>query len=346
MPHTAPRRRAARQTPFTRLQARVAGVWESSLPTLVAGLVALAGTGALVAAMLGYGPEDLGTAGSVVVATAYSWALAARVGGRPMVFGPVALAIGAAVIWLDRDFLTTGAAVMTGVVSAVLAVMATVPALTAIRVVREVLVATVVAGVGALAVVGFEPSVSLVRFEYATLILSLVVALGLVHRLGAGLHGLSRRGILTVAVGGLILAITLAYGEVLRRYGTPALVEGLLEGVRWSRDNLGAFPRPLEAVLGIPALTWGVHMRARRGQGWWVCSFGVAATAPIATSLVNTSVSVVESALAVLYGIVVGLLIGFLLIRVDLLLSGTGRRSGSRAQAGADPEPARTRPLL
>jgi hypothetical protein len=308
--------------------------------------VAIAGVGALVAAMTGLGPRHLGELGSVAVATAYSWALAARVGGRPMVFGPVALAIGAAVLWVDRDFLTTGAAEMTGVVSAVLAVMATVPALTALRVLREVMVATAVAAGGALAVVGFEPSVSLARFEYTTLALSLAVALGLVHRLGAGLHGLSRRGLVTVAVGGVVLAVTLAYGELLRRYGTPELVEGLLEMVRWSRAHLGAFPRPLEAVLGVPALTWGIHMRARRGQGWWVCSFGVAATAPIATSLVNTTVSVVESSLAVLYGIVVGLVIGFLLIRVDLLLSGTGRRRGSRPQAEAGLEPARTRPLL
>jgi hypothetical protein len=335
-----------RQTPWTRARARVAGLRESSLPALVAGLVALSGAGVLVAAILGFGPHYLGAVGSVAVATAFSWALAARVGGRPMVFGAVALAIGSAVIWLDRGFLTTGAAVMTGVVSAVLAVMATVPAVTALHVLREVMVATAVAAIGALAVVGFEPVVSLPRFEYTTLVLSLVGALALVHRLGAGLHGLSRRGILTVAVGGLVLAVTLAYGELLRRYGTPELVEGLLEMVRWSRDHLGAFPRPLEAVLGVPALTWGIHMRARRGQGWWVCSFGVAATAPIATSLVNTSVSVVESSLAVLYGIVVGLAIGFLLIRIDLLLSGTGRRRGSRAQAEARPEPPRTRPLL
>ena len=335
-----------RQTPWTRLRARVAGLRQSSLPALVGGLVALGGAGVLVAAMLGFLPRDVGELGSVAVATAFSWALAARVGGRPVVFGAVALSVGGAVVWLDRDFLTTGAAVMTGVVSAVLAVMATVPAVTALRVLREVLVATAVAAVGALAVVGFEPVVSLVRFEYTTLMLSLLVALALVHRLGAGLHGLSRRGIITVAVGGLVLAVTLVYGEVLRRYGTPGLVEALLDGVHWTRDNLGAFPRPLEAVLGIPALTWGIHMRARRGQGWWVCSFGVAATAPIATSLVNTSVSVVESSLAVLYGIVIGLLIGFLLIRVDLLLSGTGRRRGSRVQAVAGPEPARTRPLL
>ena len=249
-----------------------------------------------------------------------------------------------AVVWLDRDFLTTGAAVMTGVVSAVLAVMATVPAVTALRVLREVMVATAVAAVGALAVVGFEPAVSLPRFEYTTLMLLARGRPGSGAPAGAGAarpeptrHPHRR------AWAGWSSPLTLAYGELLRRYGTPELVEGLLEAVRWSRENLGAFPRPLEAVLGVPALTWGIHMRARRGQGWWVCAFGVAATAPIATSLVNTSVSVVESSLAVLYGIVVGLVIGFLLIRVDLLLSGTGRRRGSRAQAaaaaGAGPHP-------
>ena len=335
-----------RQTPWTRARARAGGLLGSTLPAMVATLVALGGAGALIAATLGFGPHYLGQAGSVAVATAYAWGLSARVGGRPWVFGAATLAMGSAVVWLDRGFLTTGAAVMTGVLSAVLAVMLTVPAVTALRVVREVMVATVIAAVGALAVVGLEPTVSLPRFEYTTLVLALVSALGLVHRLGAGLHGLSRRGVLTVAVGGLVLAVTLAYGELLRRYGTPELVEGLLEMVRWSRDNLGAFPRPLEAVLGVPALTWGIHMRARRAQGWWVCSFGVAATAPIATSLVNTSVSVLESSLAVLYGIVVGLVIGFVLIRVDLLLSGTGRRRGTNTQAEVRPEPARNRPLL
>ena len=40
-------------------------------------------------------------------------ALAARTGGRPIVFGGLALLAGVGVIVLDRDVLTTGAAVMT-----------------------------------------------------------------------------------------------------------------------------------------------------------------------------------------------------------------------------------------
>ena len=140
------------------------------------------------------------------------------------------------------------------------------------------MIAVLVAAVGAIATVGFEPVISLARFEYTTLALSLAGALMIVYRLGAGLHGLGTRGILTVIVGSLLLAVTLAYAELLRRYGTPGLVEWLFDGVRWSRTELGAFPRPIEARarhpgprLGLPhagpapAGLVGVRLR-RRGH--------------------------------------------------------------------------------
>src|SRR4029078_2856265 len=116
----------------------------------------------------------------------------------------------------------------------------------------------------------------------------------------------------------VVLGLTLAYAELLRRYGTPGLVAALLGGVVGRREHLGGFPRPLETVLGIPALAWGVHMRARRRQGWWVCAFGVAATTPVANALVNPMVTLAESVLSVTYGAVVGLVIGFVVIRLDL----------------------------
>ena len=71
------------------------------------------------------------------------------------------------------------------------------------RVARECCLAVLVAAVGALAVVGFDPVLALVRFEYVTLGLSIVCAFGVVYRLGAGLHGLGRRGIVVVAIGGV-----------------------------------------------------------------------------------------------------------------------------------------------
>jgi hypothetical protein len=234
------------------------------------------------------------------------------------------------------------------VVAAVLAVMVTVPAVRFVHAVREVVIAVLVAGAGAVAVVGFEPVVTVARFEYVTLGLALLGAFAAVYRLGAGLHGLGRRGVATVLIGTVVLAVTLAYAELLRRYGTPGLVGSLLDGVAWSRENLGAFPRPLETALGIPALAWGTHMRARRRQGWWVCAFGVAATTPVANALVNPAVTLEESVLAVLYGVVVGLLLGFVVIRLDLAFTGSSGRRGRRAEEAAAlrPEPARTRPLL
>ncbi len=310
--------------------------------------VVLAGLAALVACLLEIGPDWACGAGAVTVATAYAWALAVRTGGRPLVSGGVALVLGLTAVISDDDALRTGAAVLTCVVAAVLAVMATVPAVRFVAAVREVVVAVVLAAAGALATVGFEPVVQVVRFEYVTLGLSLLGAFALVYRLGAGLHGLGRRGVVTVLIGTAVLAVTLAYAELLRRYGTPGLVTNMLDVVVWSRDNLGAFPRPLETVLGIPALAWGVHMRARRRQGWWVCAFGVAATATVANALVNPAVTLTESVLSVTYGAVVGLAIGFVVIRLDLALTGRRGRRGRRAEEAEAlrPEPRRTRPLL
>lgn len=311
-----------------------------------------AGLAALVCAMVPVGPAWLGGAGSVVVVAAYSWALAARTGGRPVVFGTLALALGVLTFVVDTAALRTGAAVMTAVVAAVLGVMATVPAVTYWRAAREAVVAVLIASVGALATLGFEPTVTVTRFEYATFGLALAGAFAVVYRLGAGLHGLGRRGVVIVVVGGVLLAATLLYAELLRRYGTPELTSALLDAVGWSRDELGAFPRPIESVLGVPALAYGCHMRARRRQGWWVCAFGAAGTSAVANALVNPAIARSESALSVLYGLVVGLVIGFLVIRLDLFLTGEtrgsrGRRSRADEQASAlRPEPPRGKPLL
>jgi hypothetical protein len=318
-------------------------------------LVVAGGLGALIAGMVPTGPAWLPSAGSLAVATAYTWVLAARTGGRPVVFSALTLVVGAITLAVDQDELRTGAAVVVAAISAVLGVVITVPAVRFLDAVRETCIAVVVAAIGALAVLGLEPQVDVTRFEYATLVLSLLCVFTLVYRLGAGLHGLGTRGLFIVLFGAFVLVVTLLYAETLRRYGTPDLVSTLLDLVHWSRDNLGAFPRPIEAVLGIPALVWGTHMRARRRQGWWVCAFGVAGTAAISDALVNPAITVVESVLSVAYGLVVGIVIGYVIIRIDLALTGSGGgrravgRSGRRAEEAEQavrPEPKRTDALL
>ncbi|PVG82315.1 hypothetical protein DDE18_12550 [Nocardioides gansuensis] len=306
-------------------------------------LVAAGGLAALVAAAMGLPPRQLDDAGAVAVVTALAWALATRTGGRAVVAGGLALVLGAAAVLIDHEVLRTGAAVMTCVVGGVLAVMLTVPARTYLRAVREVLVATLVAGLTAMAAIGFSPTVVVTRFDYASLGLALLLVFSVVFRLGAGFHGLGRRGVVTVSVGAVLLVVTLAYAELLRRYGGSGVVGPVNGLVDWATETIGAFPRPIVALLGIPALVWGCHMRARRRQGWWVCAFGVAATVPMAAALLDPAGSFIGAALRALYSLVVGLPLGYLVIRADLALTGPRGARARRAEEAAAhrPEPSR-----
>lgn len=326
---------------------KVVGLW---LALLVLGALALVWSA--VDGALGRGgafsdlvpvPDWLDGAGAVAVATALSWLLATRTAGRPLVSAGLALVLGATSVVVGGEILPTGAAVMTCVVGSVYAVMATVPAITWWKAVREVLVATVLAAVTSLAAVGFEPTVATERFDLATLVLALGLVFGIVYRLGAGLHGLGRRGMIVVAIGLALLLVTLAYAELLRRYGAQTFVSSVLDFVDATSDRIGAFPRPLVVLLGIPALVWGTHVRARRRQGWWVCAFGVAATVPLAAGLVAPDSSYLEAALRAAYSLVPGLLIGYLVIRADLALTGPKGRRGRRAEEAGPhrPEPSR-----
>lgn len=330
------------------LQERVARISASPLPVVAWLVLAAAETAALVCAMVPVGPDWLGKAGAVAVASTYSWALAARTGGRPVIFGLVALGLGLLGVLNSQDFLHSGAAVATAAIASVLGVMVTVPAQGLLSAARESVVAVLVAALGALASVGFEPAIRVTRFEYAVLGIALVGAFLVVYRLGAGFHGLGRRGLLGVAVGTLLLLLIVLYAETLHRYGAADLIDTLDGWVAWSREHLGAFPRPVMAVLGVPALVYGGHMRARRRQGWWVCMFGVAATARVATALDDPTVDLSEVGLSIVYALVVGVVIGWLIIRLDLALTGThGRRRRIEEQAAAvRPEPARTQSLL
>jgi hypothetical protein len=333
-PTPAPRTTEAAPQPSRRTWALLWGL---------AGLLLLGGVVALVAAALALGPAWIGGVGSVAVATVLSWALAVRTGGRPWVTGGLALALGVATLVVDTAVLRTGAAVLTTVAGGVLAVMLTVPAATYLRACREVLVATALSAVTALAAVGFEPTVTVPRFDYASLLLGLVLVFAVVHRLGAGLHGLGRRGLVAVLVGAVLLVLTLAYAELLRRYGAGSVVRSAQELVDWTTARIGAFPRPLVVLLGIPALVWGTHMRARRRQGWWVCAFGVTATIPLAQGLLDPGGSFLEAALQAAYALVPGLLLGYLVVRVDLALTGPRGRRGRRAEEAEAhrPEPSR-----
>ncbi len=288
-------------------------------------------------------PDQVAAAGSIAVVTSFSWLLATRTAGRALIAATLTLALGVASVMIGGRILPTGAAVMTCAVGGVYAVMATVPAITWWKSMREVLVATGITFVTALAAMGFGPTVSAERFDFASLLVALALAFSIVYRLGAGLHGLGRRGLILVTLGIGVLVLTLVYAELLRRYGSQGVVSSVLDFADWTTARIGAFPRPLVVFLGIPALAWGTHVRARRRQGWWVCAFGVAATVPMAAALVSPDSSYLEAALRAGYSLVLGLLVGYLVIRVDLALTGARGSRGRRAEEAGPHRPEPTR---
>jgi hypothetical protein len=194
----------------------------------------------------------------------------------------------------------------------------------------------------------YGAEVSVERTAYLAIGFSLLGALVLVYRLGAGLHGLGRRGFVMIVIGVVLLTVILAYTEALATWGSPGMIEAVDRTSATLTETLGAVPRPIEVLLGFPALAWGVSTRARRRQGWWVCAFGAPGLAVIAVSLLDPATVLVEAGLSVLYSLVLGLLVGYAIIRADLFLTGARGRRARRLEelAAHRPEAGRFQPLL
>lgn len=293
-------------------------------------------------------PDTVPLAGAVALTTLFTHGLAVRSGGRALVSGVLALALSGAAAWSQNEILLAGATIGTTVVAALLAVLATTPAAKFSGVIREVAISGAVAVVGAFAARAYDAEVSLERTGYLAIGFSLIGALALVYRLGAGLTGLGRRGFVMIISGVALLTLSLAYTEALAAWGSPGMIETIDDTFKTVRDVLGAVPRPIEVLLGFPALAWGVSTRARRRQGWWVCAFGAPGMSVIAASLLDPDVVLVEAGLSVLYSFVLGLVVGYAIIRADLFLTGARGRRARRLEelAAHRPEPGRLQPLL
>lgn len=271
--------------------------------------------------------------------------VAVRSGGRALIAAALAILVAGTALGTGWEPLLAGVAVATGVLAAGLAVLGTVPAPSFVRVVREVVLALLLASVGALAVDGFVVPVDPDRFGYTVLALGLVATVAMVYRLGGGLHGLGRRGVAVGVAAVVLLAVALAYTEALAQWGSPGMIDRVDAATGWVRRTLGASPHPIEVLVGIPALAWGVSMRARRRQGWWVCAFGATATASVTSRLLTSDLGARDPALSVAYGLVLGLILGWIVIRVEQALQpGRGRRA-RRDEDVVRTEPGRLRPL-
>lgn len=294
-------------------------------------------------------PDRVAPTGSALLTVLFMVALTHRCGGRVVLWAGLTLVVSVGWLVWDPSWLTAAMAVVGAVSSGVFAVMSTRPAATWWRAVVEAFIAAAIAGTGAIAVAGFEAEVLTQRYNVAVHLLSLVLTIGVVWGLGAGLHGLGRRGLVMILGGALLITFVLVYGAVLRTYGSDAVTGTVDDTVAWSRDTFGGVPRPTEVLVGFPALVWGVSTRSGRRQGWWMCAFGVIGTGTITTSLVSANAVADYVALSSVYSVVLGVLIGLVVRRVDQLLTGNGsggRRSRRQeAETQIRPEPPRTAAL-
>lgn len=288
------------------------------------------------------------------VAAAATWiamvALARRCGGRFVVIGSFAAVPLGLVVAFPEPWALAGAAVLAGVAYGLLAMVLTRPA-AGVRALGELLASALIGVAGAVVVFAYD--VELRPFRFRALVLSAVLLGGLLlaWRLGYGLHSLGRRGLMLIAVGVVVLFGSFAYVQAIRTWGSPGVAESLVDFKSRVGDALGAAPRPVEALVGFPAVVWGVWIRAQRRQGWWMCAFGALGAAGIATSLVQPAVSLSDSVQSSAYNVAIGAAIGVGLVMLDRWISVRGVSQDSsptpRTVGKAHrPEPSRFAPLL
>lgn len=295
-------------------------------------------------------PSWTGRAGAAVLTIVYVITLTYRCGGRVALWPPLVALLVAGALVFDLNWVLSTVSVVTAVMASVLAVVITRPALSTLRVIGEFALAGLVSVSGGLAVAGWNAPVLYQRYNLVVLALAMLLTFGVVWGLGAGLHGLGRRGVLLIVGGAVLMAVILAYGTAVRTYGSPVIVNALDDSIVWMRDHIGGVPRPAQVLVGFPALVWGIGTRADRRQGWWMCAFGVVGTAVMTTQLASPQADPSYLGLSALYSLVLGLLLGLLVRRLDPTTrateAGTGRRALRDEPATViRPEPLRTQPL-
>jgi hypothetical protein len=313
-------------------------------------LVGVFGGAALIAILklLDGTPDWAARAIAVIVGCLLASGLAIRIGGRWRVAVAVSGLLGLAGLFIPSDVIRAGCAVGAATSAACLGVIATHPASRYLLAAKEVLLALAIAGTGSLTALGFTSNLNMLSFFYVVLALSLGGSVAMVYQLGAGLHGLGNRGYLMVAGALLLLAFALVYTAALRHWGSAEINSTFADLQQFVKDTFYAAPNPVVAFVGVPALAWGAFMRARRRQGWWVTAFGAAATAPVTMIAMDHSLSVGQSLVSLAYSVLIGLAIGYLLVRVEQFLdTGATSKRARRAEEhqAHRPEPARMSPL-
>lgn len=292
-------------------------------------------------------PASVARSGGIVATWFAVVILTRRAGGRHGLIGIFAAVVLGLVWAFPENWALAGAAVTAASVHGVLGMLLSRPA-PGLRSLFELMVSVLTGLAGAVVVTAYDVGLRSFRFRVLVVTLVLVAAFAMAWRLGHGARSIGRRGVTAICGGAVLLLASVLYAEAIRQWGSPELVQGLVDAKSWAVDHLGAAPRPIEALVGFPALVWGVTIRSQRRQGWWMCAFGALGAAGVATSFAEQRIGLGESLAATGYGVVIGTVLGLVIVAVDQLLTGPGdRRAQARdPQIAERPEPARFEPLL
>jgi hypothetical protein len=293
-------------------------------------------------------PPHLPGYGSVVLTGIFVGLVSHRLIGPWRLATVLAAGVGLAAVITGRVWLVGGAASLAAVSSGVLAVVITRPGSSVFKTLRELVVAVATACIGALAVGGYAAPLQIDTFRLLTIVATVLGCLVVAQRLGGGFDELDRRtmGIVVAAVFALVVAAV--YSRAFDTWASQGLVDAVDSLANWLRDTIGAVPRPLEWIVGIPALVWGVRSRALRHQGWWICAFGGIATGYIASSLGEPHVDLSQAMLGTAYAVLIGAVLGLALAGLDASMARPDVHRSHQAdrELVERAEPGRRQPLL
>jgi hypothetical protein len=285
----------------------------ASVRLAIAGVFAawVIGTGMAATAVIAIdAPTWIERPGAAILLLVFAVGLTHRSGGHMRIWATLAGALGLAAVVTETNLLLAGAATTTAVLAAVGAVMVTRPAANLAAVLLEYAISLAVALSGTVAVAAWNAPVTYQRFNLSVLAVALGLAIMLVWNLGAGLHGLGRQNLAVLAGVAAVVVMVLAYSSFVRTHGSESLVNTIDDVVIWMRQAFGGVPRPVEVVIGFPALIVGVSMRSRNREGWWILVFAVIGTGVLTTSLVSPGAFPTYIALSTLYSGLLGLGVG------------------------------------
>ena len=288
-------------------------------------------------------PDFIARPGAAISTVVLVVGLAYRAGGRTLVWFWLAAVFSAVTLIFPMQGLLAGAALLTAISGAVLAVLATRPASNIASAIKEYFVAIFIGLATMLAVGAWNAQVEHQLFNIIVVTSAVSLTFGIVWSLGANLHGLTPRyvAILLGAVGALI--VLLAYATLVRSYGSAGLIAFLENTVVWIRTTIIGVPRPVQALLGFPALVVGVALRSQRRDGWWLMVFAAIGTSVMASAVVNPYAFPTYIGLSTLYSIIIGLGLG--LIARHFVSSRGGSRASRSIEQLTRLEPKRTDPL-